>query len=129
MISFCRMPWLYDSVSSSFQGPSSNSSSSSSIRRSTAGPVLAVQRGGEAEELAAGELVVDEGPVGDEPEARLGLERLRVDVDAAHLDRAARRPEDPGDHPDGGGLAGAVRAQQAEQLAPGHLERRSRPPR
>ncbi len=35
MRSFCRMPWLYDSVSSSFQGVSSNSSSSSSIRRST----------------------------------------------------------------------------------------------
>ena len=38
MISFCRMPWLYDSVSSSFHGVSSNSSSNSSIRRSTAAP-------------------------------------------------------------------------------------------
>ena len=38
MISFWRMPWLYASTSSSFQLASSNTSSSSAMRRSTASP-------------------------------------------------------------------------------------------
>src|SRR5439155_2628391 len=38
MISFWRIPWLYASTSSSFQLASSNTSSSSAIRRSTASP-------------------------------------------------------------------------------------------
>ena len=40
MMSFCRMPWLYVSVSSPFQGASSNTVSSSSMRRSTTGPCM-----------------------------------------------------------------------------------------
>src|SRR2546422_83561 len=38
MISFWRMPWLYASTSSSFQLVSSNTSSSSAMRRSTTSP-------------------------------------------------------------------------------------------
>jgi len=38
MISFCRIPWLYASTSSSFQLASSNTSSSSATRRSTVSP-------------------------------------------------------------------------------------------
>ncbi len=38
MISFCRIPWLYASTSSSFQLVSSNTSSSSAMRRSIASP-------------------------------------------------------------------------------------------
>ena len=40
--------------------------------------LVAVERRGEAEELPAGELVVDERPVGDVAEPRLGLERARL---------------------------------------------------
>jgi hypothetical protein len=54
-------------------------------------PVLAVQRRREAEELAAGELVVDERAVGDEADPRLGLQRPGQHVLAADQDRAAGR--------------------------------------
>ena len=91
MISFCRMPWLYDSVSSSFQSESSKSSSNSSIRRSMTGPLLPVQRRDEAQELRAGELVVDERTVGNEAQARLGLERIPVEIVAADLAPRPRR--------------------------------------
>ena len=71
----------------------------------------------EAQELARGQLLVDERPVGDEAERglrRLGLGRQVVAVDE---DAAGGRLEQAGDHADGRGLAGAVRAEEAVDLA------------
>ena len=84
--------------------------------------LLAVQRRDEAQELGAGELVVDERAVGDEAHPRLRLARLPLQVVAADLDHAARRLEDAGDHAQRRRLAGAVGAEEAEQLARRHLE-------
>jgi hypothetical protein len=81
------------------------------------GSLLAIQGGREAEKLTTGQLVVDEGPIRNEAEASLGLERPAQDVDSADLNRSAGRPENAGDHAKGGRLPRAVRAQEAEQLA------------
>ncbi len=85
MISFCRMPWLYDSVSSSFQARQLEQLQQLVDPPLHRRALLPVQRRGEAEELGAGQLVVDEGPVRDVPEPGLRLERMGVNV-------LARRP-------------------------------------
>ena len=47
----------------------------------------------------------------------------RADVDAADRGGARRRPQQAAEHADGGGLAGAVAAEEAEDLAGAHVER------
>ena len=56
------------------------------------------------------------------PSRALASSGWRLMSIAADLDRAAGRPQDPGDHAEGRGLAGAVRAQESEQLALRHVE-------
>ena len=56
------------------------------------------------------------------PSLHLRGDRIGRDVDAADVDRAARRLQDAGDHAQRRRLAGAVRAEKAEQLARRHLE-------
>src|ERR1041385_3178319 len=88
-------------------------------------PLLAhdpVDPGVELEVLQHGEVVVEAvalGHVSDPAADPLGL------VHHVHPDhvRAARgRRDEPGEHPDGGGLAAPVGAEEAEDLAPRHLE-------
>src|SRR5665647_1099850 len=52
----------------------------------------------------------------------LGQRRMRDDVDAAHAGAACRRDHARRQHADGGGLTGAVRPEQAEDLARLHAQ-------
>ena len=86
-------------------------------------PVLVVQPGDESQKLGARQLFVDERAIGDEPE--LGSSRRSdssINIDPADVDRAARRAEDAGDHPQRRRLPGAVGAEKSEQLAFRHFE-------
>ncbi len=58
--------------------------------------------------------------VADSPLHAFGIGRH---VDAADRGGARRRPQEAAQHPDGGGLAGAVAAQEAEDLAATDVER------
>ena len=62
------------------------------------------------------------GPVGDEAERGLGRLRLLRQVVAVDRDPARGGLEQARDHADGGGLARAVRAQEAVDLARGDVE-------
>src|SRR3954471_14118481 len=83
---------------------------------------LLVQSRDEAEELRAGELLVDERPVGDEAELRFGRARVANDVDPGDLDSAGARAKDARNHPQRRRLPSPVRPEKAEQLSPGHIE-------
>jgi hypothetical protein len=60
--------------------------------------------------------------LGDHADPRLGGRWVRDDVDAGHDRRARRGDHARRQHPDGGGLAGAVRAEEAEDLARSDLQ-------
>ena len=84
----CFMPCEKLSTSSSCHFPSSKISSISLMRVVDVALVHAVEPGVEAEELARGQLLVDERAIGDEAERRLrrlgfGCEVVTVDEDAA----------------------------------------------
>ena len=87
------------------------------------GAVLAIERGGEPEELAAGELVVDERPVGNESDAGLGLERVPQHVHAAHQTEPLVGCRIPAIIRMVVVLPAPFGSQQPEQLAPRHVER------
>src|SRR5207245_1928309 len=75
----------------------------------------------EVEELAAGEIVVEVRVLGEEAE---GAARPRVaGVHAADADPAPVGEEQADDQLDGGRLAGAVPAEEAEDLSPLDAER------
>ena len=85
-------------------------------------PALIVQAGDKPKELRARELLVDEGPIGDEAELRFRRARVNDDVDARDLDAPRGRPQYAGDHPEGCRLPGAVRPEEAEELTARHGE-------
>ena len=71
-----------------------------------------------AQELAGRQLLVDERPIGDEAERRLRALRARVARSwPLTRMRPGRRLQQPGDHPERRRLAGAVRAEEAVDLA------------
>ena len=79
---------------------------------------------GQAEEPAAElqvlrhrELHVERVVLGDDADPPLDRDRVPGDVVAGHPGPAAGRGDQRGEHADGGGLARAVRAEQAEELA------------
>ena len=86
--------------------------------------VHAVQAAVKAQELAGGELLVDERAVGDEAEGGLG--RLGVVREVVPV-RSTMRPDgglqQPGDHADRRRLAGTVRTEEAVDLSRRHLDR------
>ncbi len=84
---------------------------------------LAVQRRHEAQELGPGELVVDERPVWNEAEARLGRDRVHLHVVAAQEHPAVGGAQDTGDHPERRSLARAVRAEASVQHTLRDVER------
>src|SRR5687768_3602044 len=81
------------------------------------GALLPVEGGGEAEKLRAGELVIDEGAVGNEAEACFGFQRAAVDVDTTDLDGATGGAKNAGNHAKGGGLPGPIGTEKSEELA------------
>ncbi len=71
----------------------------------------------EVEVLLHAERPVERVRLGNDPDRLLRQRRVRDHVDAAHDGAAFGRDHHRGEHPDGGRLAGAVRTQQAEDLA------------
>ena len=86
---------------------------------------LSIQRRREAEELRTGQLVVDEGPVGNVPQPSLGHQRMALNVFARDVHGAGASAQDSRDHPHRGGLAGAIGAQEAEQGSRRNVERQA----
>ena len=82
-----------------------------------AGVVHAVEAAVKAQELTGGQLLVDERPIGNEAERRLGVLRLRREIVTIDEHAPGRRLQQPGDHPQRRRLAGAVRAEEAVDLA------------
>src|SRR5437016_1708068 len=58
----------------------------------------------------------------DDPGAHHTVRAPAINALAVELDRAARRPEEAGDHPQGGRLARAVRPQERDDAPLGDLE-------
>lgn len=91
--------------------------------------LVAVERavGGQAREvlevLEAGEIPVQHHRFGDVRDVALAADRIARDVDAAHTGFAARGGHEVEKEADGGRLAGAIRAQQAEHFARMDVER------
>src|SRR4051794_23539604 len=83
--------------------------------------LLVVKSGDEAKKLRAGQLLIYERAVGDEPELALRRNRLRNDVDATDFDGAAARTQNPRNHAQRRRLSGAVGAEKAEQLTARHF--------
>ena len=76
----------------------------------------------EVEVLPDGQLAVQGVLLGDDPAELLGQRGVGGDVDAAQEGAPGRR-DDPGrEHASGGGLACAVRSEEAEDLAGPHVE-------
>ena len=78
--------------------------------------VHAVEPAVKAQELPRRELLVDERPIGNEPERGLGGLGAGRQIVAVDEHAAGRRPQQPGDHPDGRRLSGAVRSQETVNL-------------
>ena len=75
-----------------------------------------------AKVLAPGEVVVDGCVLAGETDAGSNRGRVSHHVDAEHASPARVGPHGRGEHPDGGGLAGAVGAEQPEHGSGGHCE-------
>src|SRR5207237_1338297 len=80
-------------------------------------PVLAVQSADESQKLDAGELLVNEGAIGNESKNSFCRDWVGGDVDSANAHGASGWPEDSRDHSERCRLAGSVGAEKAEQLA------------
>ncbi len=87
------------------------------------GTAQAVDPAEEAEVLPDGEVVVEAEALAHVADAALDALRVLRDVDTEDEPRARGRREQAAQHADGRGLAGAVRAEEAEDLALGHRER------
>src|SRR6185436_14763411 len=83
----------------------------------------AVDAAEEGDVLIDGELLVEREALRHVADAPLHAFGIGADVDAAHRGGARRGPEQAAEHPDGGGLAGAVAPEKSEHLAGLHVER------
>ncbi len=72
--------------------------------------------------LADGELEIEAGALEDDAEPAADLPRLRGEVGAEDVDRAALRPGQRGENAEQGRLAAAVGSEEAEDLPRRHLE-------
>ena len=87
------------------------------------GEAKADQPRGVAQIIGGGEIVVEADRVGQIADAPLDRKRLARRIEAEHAHLACRDVGQPEHHQDGGGLAGAVGAEQAENLAAADGER------
>ena len=79
---------------------------------------MAVHLADELQDLAAAQVVVENRIVRQIPDAPLQLDAIRLAIEPVDRDRAAARNQNAHQHADGGRFAGAVRAEEAEHLAP-----------
>ncbi len=87
------------------------------LRQDLVGGMVKVKAGDEAQVFVAGQLFVEEGAIGDIAGAPFALERGAGEIMAADGHRAGRWLQQAGQHLDGGGLAGAVGAEEAVDFA------------
>ena len=89
-----------------------------SIRRADRARGIPVHVGDELQHFAPGELLVEERLVGNIADELTRLPATLVQVEPADAHAARGREQQAAHHLDGGGFAGAVGAQEREQLAP-----------
>jgi len=70
--------------------------------------------------LPAGQVLVHRGVLTGQPDVRPQLRRVPDDVIAGHLGASGVGPEQRGEDPDGGGLAGAIGPEDAQHGAGRH---------
>ena len=75
-----------------------------------------------AEVLRCRELAEERHALGDDPDLTLHLNGMAEQIHAENADEAGAGREQAGEHFDGGGFAGAVRTEKAEELAALHGE-------
>src|SRR6185312_5239867 len=80
------------------------------------------QVGDEVQKAAHRHLAVSRSAFGQIPQARLGGDRVRLDVVSADAGRTGGGGDEPGEHAHGRRLAGPVGAQKSQDLAGVHLE-------
>ena len=120
--SFLRMP-CEKSVTSVFAAPSSAISRSRSADRCVAvAGVDAVHVGDEGQRLARRQPIEQREILGHDADAPLHRDGIGQRIDAEDAHRAGGRPEQAGQALDGGGLAGAVRSEEAVEAAGRHRE-------
>src|SRR5690606_28338019 len=83
----------------------------------------ALEAGKIVEDLRAGHRVIERDPAGQVPGPCANLDRLTDDVQAQDGREAGGRVEEPEQRPDQRRLAGAIRPQEAEDLALANVER------
>ena len=98
-------------------------SSAALIRSSRSTPFEPDQAGGVAQIVAGGEVVIKADGVGHVADPALDLERFARRIAAEHADLPVGDVGQAEHHQDGRGLAGAVRAEHAEDLAARDRER------
>ena len=113
------MPPEYVPARRSAASTRSNRSSTSAARASSSGAIEAVQPADELEVLPAREELVDGRGLTREPDELPHALRVAGDVDPGDADGAAVGSEQRGDRTHERGLAGAVRSEQADDLAGG----------
>ena len=82
----------------------------------------AVEHGLQVQQLVAGHQRIDGRILQGDADVAAHIVGLRDDVETGDLCRAGRRPQQRRQHADDRALAGAVRAEEAEDLAVLHLE-------
>ncbi len=82
----------------------------------------APQAGDEFEIFPRRELVVDHRLIGNPRHHPLGRHRIGERIDAGTRDRAGVGPQQAGNHAQGRGLAGTVRAEQRIKFAGAHVQ-------
>jgi hypothetical protein len=85
-------------------------------------PLDAVEAGKKIDVLFDFEVGVEREELRHVADPALDRAAVALDVEAGHHRLAARRRQEAGEDLDGGGLAGAVRAEETEDLPPGHFE-------
>src|SRR5881398_138124 len=86
-------------------------------------PWHVVQHAVDVHVLPRREVAVETGILEHHAESLADLGWMCGRVESVELERAARRPQQGGEHLDGGGLAGPVRPEEREDLAGSHVER------
>ena len=89
------------------------------------GPRQPIHAPNKFEKLATGQAVKEQRLIGHQSNTLFDLQRLAGHRHAEQLDRAGRRRNQSGEHPDGGRLARAVRTEKAEEAAALHGEAQS----
>jgi hypothetical protein len=112
-----RWPWEKPSVRRSMNSPMSSTSANSSMRWLDGGLVQALQPAVIGDVLACGQSVVQAARIRHHAQGALDLQRFAFRIDAIDAHVAGIGLEQGIEHAQGGGLASAIGAEQAGDLA------------